>query len=160
MARWVIGDKVRGEVLFFTGLNFSGQRSVVRLLPGGRWQGDEVDGMRVKSFGIIAPHGMRVTLATAASDLDWEALTWRSVTVLEEHCFTSQQGKPAVQVPDLDFMDAFDARRTDDGYRMGYPQVTSLADGEGWTFGHRSGSDLKCNVRTIRVDNIFAPDPD
>jgi len=156
VTRWVIGDKVRGEVLFFTGLNFSGQRTIIRLLPGNRWQGDPIDGKRIKSFGIIAPYGMRVTLATARSDLDWEALTWRSVTVLEDHTFTSQQGKPAVQIPDLDVMDAFDARRTDDSRRVGYPQVESLAEGEGWTYGYRGGSDLKCNVGTIRVDNIRA----
>ena len=158
MARWVIGDKVRGEVLFFTGLNFSGQRTIIRLLPGNRWQGDPIDGKRIKSFGIIAPYGMRVTLSSAASDLDWEMLPWRAVTVLEEHTFTSQQGKPAVQIPDLDNMDAPDARRTDESYRVGYPQVATLADGEGWTFGNRGSTDLKCNVRTIRVDNIFAND--
>lgn len=154
--RWLIGDKCRGEVLFFTGLNFSGQRMVVRLLPGGRWQGDEVDGTRVKSFGIIGPYGLRVTLSSAASPLGWEKLTWRSVTLLEEHTFTSQAGKPAVQVPDLDVVDAFDARRTDESFRQGYPLVDRLADGDGWTFGGRGAGDLKCNVRTIRIDNLRA----
>ena len=156
MVRWVIDERAKGEVLFFTGLNFSGQRSVVRFFPGGRRQGDEVDGSRVKSFGIIAPYGMRVVLATASGDEDWEQLTWRAVTVLQPTTFTSQAGKPAVQIPDLDVMDNFDARRTDSEVQGGYPHVSRLADGKGWTFGFRGTSDLKCNIRTIRVDQTIA----
>jgi len=152
--RWVIDERALGEVLFFTGLNFSGQRAIVRFFPGGRRQGDDVDGARVKSFGIIAQPGLRVTLATASSDEDWEDLTWRAVTIVEGSTFTSQSGKPAVQIPDLDVMDAPDARRTDLEFQVGYPQVKRLVDGRGWTYGHRGTSDLKGNLRTIRVDVV------
>lgn len=155
MVRWVIEDGALGEVLFFTGLNFSGQRSKVRFFPGGRRQGDEVDGERIKSFGIIAGYGLRVTLVTARGEVGWEDHTWRAVTLIEGSTFESQAGKPAIQVPDLDVMDAFDARRTDLDNRKGYPCVARPEDGEGWTFGNRGTSDLKCNIRTIRVENIL-----
>jgi hypothetical protein len=155
VVRWVIQDGALGEALFFTGLNFSGQRLRVRFFPGGRMQGDDIDGTDIKSFGIIGNYGMRVTLCTARSDIDWEEATWRSVTLLEGTTFESQSGKPAVQVPDLDVIDPFEARRTDLDNRKGYPFAKDQASGEGWTFGNATTSELKCNVRTIRVDNIF-----
>lgn len=155
MVRWVIEDGAIGEALFFTGINFSGQRARVRFFPGGRMQGDEIDGTRVKSFGIIASYGLRVTLCTARGDVGWEDHTWRAVTLVEGSTFESMSGKPAIQVPDLDVMDAFDARRTDLELRRGYPEVDLPEQGEGWTFGYRGGLDLKCNVKTIRVENIL-----
>ena len=154
MVRWVIDDGAIGEALFFTGINFSGQRARVRFFSGGRMQGDEVDGSRIKSFGIIANLGLQVTLCTARGDVGWEDHTWRAVTLVEGSTFESMSGKPAIQVPDLDVMDAFDARRTDLELRRGYPVVAQLQDGTGWTFGHRGGLDLKCHVKTIRVRNI------
>jgi hypothetical protein len=159
VVRWVIEDGAIGEALFFTGLNFSGQRARVRFFPGGRMQGDEIDGARIKSFGIIASYGLRLTLCTARSDVGWEDHTWRSVTLLEGSTFESMSGKPAVQVPDLDVMDPFDARRTDLDLRRGYPDVASPELGEGWTFGHFSGMELKCNVKVIRVENVLREKP-
>lgn len=153
--RWDIGLGVRAELHFFTGLNFSGQRSSCLIFHDGRRQGDDVDGMRVKSCGIIAPYGTRLTLVTAASPETWQELPWRAIVVLDGTSFTSRSGKPAVQVPDLDTMDAPDANRTDLETHVGFPLVERLEQGAGWTFGRTLPNlPLKCNLRAIRLDRV------
>jgi hypothetical protein len=153
--RWDIALGARAELHFFTGLNFSGMRSTALVFHDGRRQGDEVDGSRIKSYGIIAQHGTRITLATAGAEEGWEDLPWRSVVVLPGTCFTSQKGSPAVQIPDCDGMDKWDATRTIAEGFVGYPEVARLKDGTGWTYGHsRPGMQIKSNVRVIRLDRV------
>jgi hypothetical protein len=152
---WDIHPGVRAELHFFTGLSFSGQRSSCLIFHDQRRQGDDVDGSRVKSCGIIAHHGTRMTLLTSASATGWEDMAWRSIVVLPGTSFTSRSGKPAVQIPDLDSMDAFDANRTDLECQLGYPQVQKLAEGTGWTYGRSMPTlPLKCNIRVIRLDKV------
>lgn len=151
--RWDIGLGVRAELHFFTGLNFSGQRSTALIFHDGRRQGDEVDGSRVKSCGIIAPFGTRLTLVTAAGEDTWEDMPWRAIVVLDGSTFPSQNGRPAVQVPDIDRMDPPTARRTDLELQVGFPLVQRLAEGTGWTYGRTLPNlPLKCNLRAIRLD--------
>lgn len=153
--RFDIALGARAELHFFTGLNFAGVRSTALVFHDGRRQGDEVDGARIKSFGIIAQHGTRVTLITANADEGWEELPWRSVVVLPETSFTSQKGHPAVQIPDADAMDKWDATRTAPEGFVGFPEVARLRDGTGWTYGRsRPGMLIKGNVRVIRVDRV------
>ena len=70
--RWDIEDGVLAEVRLFTGLNFSGERFHVPIMRG-RIQGGpyRIDGSRIKSMGVIAPHGTRVVLMSAASPEGW-----------------------------------------------------------------------------------------
>ena len=63
--RWDIGEKVRAHIVGFSGVNFSGERWEVDIWPHGGRQGDEIDGRRVKSIGIIAPYGTRMILMAA-----------------------------------------------------------------------------------------------
>ncbi len=153
--RWDIALGARAELHFFTGVNFSGMRSTALIFHDGRRQGDEVDGSRIKSYGIIAQHGTRITLATAAAYEGWEDMPWRSVVVLAGSCFTSQKGNPAVQVPDADVMDKWDATRTLPEGFVGFPEVARLGEGVGWTYGRSHPNlPLKGNVRVIRIDRV------
>ena len=107
-----------------------------------------IDGSRIKSYGIIAQPGTRITLATAASDEGWEDLPWRSVVVLDGTCFTSQKGNPAVQIPDCDAMDKWDATRTMAEGSVGYPEAPRLKDGTGWTYGRSRQSSRSSSSRS------------
>lgn len=152
--RWDIAKGVRAEYHFFTGLSFSGVRTTGLIFHDARRQGDEVDGARIKSGGIIAPYGVRMTIIASATD-SWEEMPWRSVVVMEATSFKSQAGKPAVQIPDLDMLDKWDTNRADLERQMGYPQVERLADGTGWTYGRSVPNlPLKCNVRVIKLDLV------
>lgn len=151
---WIIGRGVSAELHFFTGLSFSGARTSVKVFHDCRKQGDPVDAERVKSFGIITQHGTRVVLTTTAAET-WEAMPWRAVVVQAGTTFTSKAGHPAVQIPDLDSVDAFDANRTNTEVFVGYPHAESLALGTGWTFGRTNPAfPIKGHLRTIRLDRI------
>jgi len=156
--RWDIASGLRAYIVGFTGINFSGQRIVVDIWPhGGRQSGDEeLDGRRLKSIGLIAPLGTRMTIMTAATPDNWEVLPWRCIQVLEGHTFDSVQfpGFVGAQVPDLDFVDSPSALRTDPDFNITYPQVERFEDGEGWTFGRVGAMTLKTNIRSIRVDKV------
>ncbi len=148
---WHIGPKTRAHIVGFSGVNFSGERWEIDIWPLGRKaQGEGFDGMRLKSIGIIAPVGVRMTLITARSKVGWEALPWRCVQVMEGHTFDTQQGKLGVQIPDLERMDLPGAMYVDHESQVGIPQVDCVADGTTWTFG-RDGK-LACNVKQIIVE--------
>lgn len=151
--RWEIEGKVRAQIVGFTGVNFSGERMEIEIWPVGGLQGDEMDGARLKSIGIIAPIGTRIVLMTAASEEGWEELPWRAIQVLKGFTFEAMDGKRVgVQVPDLDRMDPPHVRRImDPDVHHGYPSVDRLEEGRGWTFGRSGGIELKCNIRAIRV---------
>ncbi len=149
---WDIQDKVRAHIVGFSGINFSGERWEADIWPhGGLQSGTKLDGRRLKSIGIIAPVGVRMILKTTTSE-HWQELPWRCVQVVEGFTFESKGGKPGVQIPDLDAMDAPGSLRTDPDHQVGYPSVESLDAGTGWTFGHCGGLELKCNIRAIRVE--------
>jgi hypothetical protein len=140
--RWDIEEGVLAEVRLFTGLNFSGERLHVPIMRG-RIQGGpyEIDGARIKSMGVIAPYGTRVVLVSAASPAGWQA-------------FESLSGRPAIQVPDIDVMDAPDAVRTDPDFRSSYPHADDLGLGSGWTYGRTTVLPLKGSLRAIKVQRI------
>ncbi len=153
--RWKIDDKVRAEVSFFTGLAFSGNRDNVRIFVGGRKQGKEVDGTRVKSCGIIAPIGTRLVLCASDLDEGWEDEPWRAVVLTAGFTFKMKDGRDAVQLPDLDLMDEPGSKRSDPDFTAGFPQAATLEEGVGWTYGNASfHRPLKCNLRTVRLDLV------
>lgn len=144
---------MRAELHFFSGLSFSGNRETVRVFVGGRRQGSAVDGAAMKSMGVIAPIGTRVVLVTSEADEGWEQHPWRAVVLVAGSTFKSRDGRDGVQVPDLDWMDAPGARRSDPDFQAGFPQVEALAKGVGWTYG-RSDGPLKGRIRAIRMDLV------
>lgn len=153
--RWEIGDKVRAHIVGFSGINFSGERWEVDIWPLGGRQGDEIDGARLKSVGIIAPVGTRMILITANGDA-YESLPWRCVQVLEGQTFTAMDGRRVgVQIPDLDRLDPPDVRRIKDPDSIAsYPHAESVESGRGWTFGRSGGIDLKGNIKRIVVERF------
>ncbi len=154
--RWEIGERVKAEIVGFSGINFSGERWEVKIWPFGGRQGDEIDGRRLKSIGIIAPVGTRMILMTASSVEGWEALPWRCVQIVEGHTFDAMDGRRVgVQIPDLDRMDPPWVRRiVEPDVASTYPHVERLEEGSGWTFGRSGGIPLKCNIRGIRVERV------
>jgi len=155
--RWDIATGIRAYIVGFTGINFSGQRIVVDIWPhGGRQSGDELEGDRLKSIGLIAPVGTRMIVMTAATADNWEALPWRCIQIVEGKTFDSVQfpGFVGAQIPDLDFVDAPSALRAAPDFQITYPNVERLEDGIGWTFGRVGAMPLKTNIRSIRVDKI------
>ena len=154
--RWDVVGKLRAHIVGFSGVNFSGERWEVDIFPSGAQPDEEFDGSRLKSIGIIAPYGVRMTLITASSTEGWEELPWRSVTVLKGFTFDAMDGRRVgVQIPDLDRMDPPHHRRVQDPFNVvAYPHAETLADGSGWTFGRSGGIGLKCNVKRILVERI------
>lgn len=152
--RWHIEGPVRVMIHAFTGLNFSGQRATVDIWPRGGRQGDEIDGTRLKSIGMIAPLGTRIILCASAAEEGWEQFPWRAFELREGSTFQSQSGQPAVQLPDIDFLDPPAALRSDPDFQTRYLHVESPDERPGWTYGRVGHSLLKCNVRQIRIDRV------
>lgn len=154
--RWDVADKVRAHIVGFSGINFSGERWEVDIWPFGGRQGMEIDGSRLKSIGIIAPVGTRLILMTSGQADGWVDVPWRCVQILPGQTFEAMDGKRVgVQVPDLDRMDPPHVRRImDPDTASEYPHVERFEDGRGWTFGRVGRTELKCNVRSIRVEKF------
>ncbi len=152
--RWDIPDKLTCELWFFSGLSFGGTRRVARIHAYGGLQGDTILGDQVRSMGIIAEPGIRVILMTARSTVAWEDMPWRAFQVLEGFTTTLKDGRTAIQVPDLDRYDPPDANRTDLEVERDFPQVRTLEEGRGWTFGRSGRRPLKNNLHAIRVERI------
>lgn len=152
--RWSIDDKVRGEVHFFTGLSFSGVRSVVQIFAGGRRQGPEIEGDRVKSCALVGPIGTRMVLQTSATETDWELAPWRAVILRQGTTMRAPNSTLfAVQIPDLDRLDRFNAKRVDPDTEEGFELAAGLDSGKSWTFvGRNLGEGLKCRIRGVRLD--------
>jgi len=152
--KWHIEGRIRATIHSFTGLNFSGQRSTTEIWPSGGRQGDEIDGSRLKCIGLIAPVGTRLTLITSSSETGWERLPWRAIVLCEGSHFDSKQGRPAVQVPNIDVLDDYTSLRSDTDLEFSYPHADDLESGSGWTYGRTGTILLKCNIRQIRVDRV------
>ena len=148
--RWEVAPKLRFDLVAFAGLNLSGERHVVEFHTMGGRQGD-LQTEDLKSLAIIGPVGLRVVLKTSADPENWMSHTWRCVRLLAGHTFNTKEGRPCVRVPDLDFLTAFDARRTDPDFEESFEEAASL-DAAGWTFGHQGRLPLKQQVRAIQVD--------
>lgn len=148
--RWEVPPKLRFDIVAFAGLNLSGERHVVEFHTMGGRQGDLETG-DLKSLAIIGPIGLRVILKTSEDPENWIKHSWRCVKLMKGHTFDTKEGRTCVRVPDLDFLDAFDARRTDPDLQGGFEGATTL-DAPGWTFGHQGKLPLKCQIRSIQVD--------
>jgi hypothetical protein len=151
--RWELAPRLRCDVVAFSGLNLSGERRVVEVHPVGGRKGDLVPA-DLRSLAFVAPVGTRLVLATSEDPDDWEAHPWRAVVVLAGQHDTTREGRAVVRVPDLDWLDAFDARRTDPDFQATFDEATTLAEGRGWTFGR--GGVLKGMIRQLRVDRLPA----
>ncbi len=147
--RWVLAPQIRCDVVAFSGLNLSGERRVVEIHAVGGRQGD-LSTADIRSLVFVAPVGFRLVLATSEDEDTWESKPWRAVHVLAGKHFATKEGRAAVRVPDLERLDAPDARRTDPELEVDYDHIERLADGAGWTYG-RNGP-LKGQVKMIRID--------
>lgn len=147
---WKIAPRSRVDIAAFEGLNCAGERHVVEIHPVGGRQGNMPG--TTKSLAIAGPVGTRVVLMTAGPDTPLNQQTWRAVRILPGKHFKNKEGSPAVRVPDLDFMDAPDARRSDPDLQAGYELVTSMEGQKDWTYGGSNGTPLKGNVRYVLVD--------
>lgn len=143
---WDIAENMRVDIVAYEKHNHSGQQHFVQIFPSGR-QGDLPD--HIGSVLIAGPLGTRVIFQTTLLD-DWQAAPWRCVQLVAGHAFKAKNGFPCVRVPDLDFLDAFNAQRTDPDFEQSFPIVKSLAEGTGWTFG-RPGA-IKDHVVRIRIE--------
>lgn len=149
--QWDIAPKQRVDIVAFAGLNLAGERSVVEIHPVGGRQGD-VASDYLKSLVVIGPVGTRVVLMTSADPDNWKNHPWRCVEVKAGKLFTTKEGKTGVRVPDLDWLDAPDARRTDSELESSFEEASDLGGSKEWTYG-RPGS-IKGRVKAIRVEKI------
>lgn len=153
--RWDIATTATCHIIAFSGVNLSGQRTHVRIFPSGR-VGD-LEGTQVQSLIVVGPVGLRVVLMTASSDQGWPDMTWRAVEIRKGKHYLSPKGSPAVNLPDLDLYEDYDAPRTDPDFQQSFQLVRSLDEGKDWTYGFKGNLKLKNNVRGIRIE--MKPDP-
>jgi hypothetical protein len=149
---WEVAPKLRFDLVAFAGINLSGERRVIEFHTVGGRQGDVLT-EDLKSMAIVGPVGLRVVFMTSSDPENWQKHSWRCVKLLAGHTFDTKEGRPCVRVPDLDWLDAFDARRTDPDLQCSFEEAAGL-DAKGWTFGHAGKLPLKNNVKTIKVDVI------
>jgi hypothetical protein len=146
---WDLSPRLRVDLVAFSGLNLSGERRVVEVHAVGGRKGD-LEPADLRSLAFLAPVGTRLILATSDSDDGWEQHPWRCIQILAGRHALTKEGRPIVRVPDLDWLDPFDAHRSDPDFQATFDEVPALAAGTGWTFG-RPGA-LKGMVRRIRIE--------
>ncbi len=148
--QWQVQHGVRCDLVTYGAVNLAGKRSQVRVFPGGGRQGD-VASEHLQSLVIRAPAGTRVVLVGEPGPY-WQRGPWRCLRVLESVAMApSRPGAlPGLRVPDLDLLDAVDAKRTGTQLQASYPFVDTFEAGSGWTFGRGGG--LKGAVRLVRVE--------
>jgi hypothetical protein len=149
--RWEVAPKLRFDLIAFAGLNLSGERRVVEFHAMGGRQGD-LQPEDMKSVAIVGPMGLRVVFKTSDDPEEWQRHSWRCVRLLAGHTFTTKEGRPGVRIPDLDLLNAPDARRTDPDFEELFEEAAGLEGAKGWTFGHAGRVPLKANIRAIQVD--------
>lgn len=59
-----------------------------------------------------------------------------------------------VRIPDIDYLDRFDAKLTNPSGSSTYPIATSLEAGDGWSYGRQQDGGLRGNVQAIRVEKM------
>jgi hypothetical protein len=150
---WIIAPKVRCDILTWSGTNFSGYRKLARVFAAGGRQGQQLEGDRLSSCWVVAPYGTRVVFCSAPEDHpDWMSKPWRAVVICKGTVFKTQDGLPGVRVPDLDYLDKFNAQRTDPDFQESFPIAKTVDEGTTWTFGN---SNLLTNrINCIRIDKV------
>jgi hypothetical protein len=152
-----IGERVRCDILTWSGNNFGGKRTALRIFPTGSVQG-ELDSELIHSMVIRAHHGTRLILSTRSSG-DFEDAPWRCVRLIEGHTLPAEdpRGLPGVRLPDLDLIDEPKAMRTRHDLQSSYPLVERFEEGETWTFGTTGIPALKGHVRRIIIEKDDGP---
>ncbi len=152
-----IGKHVRCDILTWSGQNFGGKRTRIRIFPTGNIQGG-VDSGDVSSMVIRAHHGTRLILCTRPSG-DFEQGPWRCVRIMEGHTIPSEikQGMPGARLPDLDLLDEPKSLRTNHALQSSYPLVESFDEGSSWTFGTTGIPPIKGHVRRIIIEKDEGP---
>ncbi len=151
---WTVAPRMRMDLVCFAGLNLCGERRIVDVHAVGGRQGKDVPTDDLKSMVVLGEIGTRVLLKTATGD-DWEQHPWRCFIIMAKHHYKTKEGEIGVRVPDLDWFDPADARRTDPDMQESYPFAESFAAGVAsglWTFG-RPGQ-LKQRVKAIVIDKV------
>ena len=139
---------MRVDLVCFSGINLSGERRHVDIQAVAGRHGPDVPPEELKSLVVVAPLGTLVVLKTWDGD-DWESHAWRAIRLIKGSAFKTQEGGVAVRVPDLDWLDKSEARRTDPDTNESFPFAATLKEGTGWTFG-RDGT-LKGKVQVISI---------
>ena len=147
---WDLAPKIRIDLVCYGGINFSGERKVVDVHAVGGRQGPDIGPEDIKSLAIIAAEGTRVILSVEPDGA--LTSTWRCIRIVKGKYSKNRDGHPLVRIPDLDWLDKADARRTDSEFQECYEQVGSLEEGSAWTFGQAGDRPLKGHVLSIRVD--------
>jgi len=154
MIRWEIGPMVRCDVITYSGPNFSGKKARMRIFPTGSRQG-ALDGSSLASFIFRGPPGTRIVFVSHAGE-EWESHPWRAVELSKESSIQSAKSKRlrGVRVPDIDYLDHFDAKTTNPAGSASYPLARSLDSGSGWTYGQQEDGGLRNKVAVIRVEKM------
>jgi hypothetical protein len=152
---WYIGPRTRCDLVGYGGVNLTGPRAVVRIFPTGARKGT-FETHKLKSIVVLAPVGTRVILATSPRPEGWEERPWRCIRMVAGSMFTNPEGQSGVRVPDLDWLDPPEAKKTSTGMQTGFPLVTRLADGTGYSFG-KGGGNIKDAVVAIWVEREAEP---
>jgi hypothetical protein len=152
-----IGERVRCDILAWSGIDFGGKRSILRVFPTGSRKG-QLDSDELRSMVIRAHHGTRVILSTRSSG-PIEDAPWRCVRVTEGFSIPSEEarGMPGVRLPHLDRIDKPSALRTNQQLASSYPLVEHFDEGEGWTFGTTGIPALEGHVRRIIIEKDDGP---
>jgi hypothetical protein len=152
-----VGERMRCDILAWSGIDFGGKRTVLRVFPTGNIKG-KFESDQIRSMVIRAHHHTRVILCTR-SEGPFEDAPWRCVRVVPGHSIPSEepQGMPGVRLPHLDRLDLPKALRTDPNLQSSYPLVERFDDGEGWTFGTSGIPPLEGTVRRIIIEKDDGP---
>lgn len=155
--KWVLGPHVRADLLGYSGVDIGGAQFIAQIYASGFRRGT-IEGDRLRSLVIGAPYGTRIVLCTTTDELCWEDAPWRCIRLVEGQTYhTQSDGTPAVRVPDLDWLDGFDQKRSNQDAQASYPQVKRVAEGTTWTFGR--GGSIQNRVKMIRVEHESRPIP-
>jgi hypothetical protein len=148
--RWIVDEGIRCDLVFYAAPNLTGKRATLRVFPAGNKQGTDVAPENLRSMVIRAPIGTRFILCRSTGP-NWEEVAWRCVELQEGNVVPPARvgGLPGVRLPDLDLLDAYDAKHTSRELQSTYPHADTLEDATGWTYG-RVG-ELKGRVNAIRI---------
>jgi hypothetical protein len=149
---WEIAPRTRLDIAAFEGLSCAGERHEVNIYAVGGRQGDLPSSVR--SMAISGPVGIRIILMTDGPNTPLDQQSWRCINLTKKNTFLNKSNAPALRIPDLDWLDAFDARRSDPDTQCSYEQVSSIEEGTEWTFGYTASKPLKGNIRYIKIEPI------
>lgn len=152
---WRIGPGVKCDLVGYGGVNLTGPRAAVEVYPSGFQRGTFTT-EKLKSVVMLAPEGIRVIFAT--HERGYTHGPWRCVRFVADQELLDEKGMLLARIPDLDWLDGAQARRTNDETQRGFPLVSRLDDGIGWTFGNLPfGQQLTGSVRVIQIERESHP---